>query len=187
MFITQDSKAKMGYIYLKEPRKNNPIWEENSDCTLSKYLEGKVPKIQIQIANEDIQKQLNGLTMNSKTYLEDLGIRFEEEWLNDKKDEYITGIELRLTRQQFIKDIENDIYRIYKMEWLERDFLFLTLDSLENIFEPNNIIYPADSNKDVFYVVAIEDEVCYIKAILSTRSDLYNIEYLKKPRFILYE
>jgi hypothetical protein len=188
MFITCDSRAEMGYIYLQQPKANNPIWNESNDNNIEEYLNGRVSEISNIISDVEMLKRLNTLSISGETYLEDLEKEiFEEEYLNDKKNDYISGIELHLTRKQFISNIQNKVYRIYKLEWLEKEFLFLTLDSLDNSFEPNNIIYPANKNNDVFYVVAIEDEVCYIKAILSSRSDVYDLEYLKTTRFILHE
>lgn len=187
MFLTCDSRAEMGYIYLKQPRENNPIWNESNDTNIEEYLNNKVTEISNSISAIEMLKRLNTLSVSGETYLEDLEKEiFEEEYLNDKKDDYISGIELNLTREQFISNIQNKVYKTYKMEWLKKEFLFLTLDSLNNVFEANNIIYPANKNNDVFYVVSIEDEVCYIKAILSSRPDLYEIEYLKTPKFILY-
>lgn len=188
MFITCDSRAEMGYIYLQQPKANNPIWNESNDNNIEEYLNGRVSEISNIISDVDMLKSLNRLSVSRETYLEDLEKQiFEEEYLNDKKDDYISGIELNLTREQFISNIRNKVYRIYKLDWLEKEFLFLTLDFQENVFEPNNIIYPANKNNDVFYVVAIEDQTCYIKALLTSRSDVYNLEYLKTTRFILHE
>lgn len=188
LFLTCDSRAEMGYIYLQQPKENNPIWDESNDSSIEKYLNYKVPEISNIISDEEMLKRLNTLSICGETYLEDLEKEiFNEEYLNDKKDDYISGVELNLTREQFISNIQNKVYKTYKLEWLEKEFLFLTLDSLDNVLEANNIIYPANKNNDVFYVVSIEDKVCYIKAILSSREDLYDLDYLKTQKFILHD
>lgn len=187
MFITCDPKVKMGYIYLQKPKVGNPIWKREIGMNLEQCLEGKNPKISMEFAGEEIQQRLNGLNISSTTYLDDLGVKFVEEYLNDKSDGYMTGIELNFDKEEFVSNIKNEVYKLYELEWKERIFVLLTLDELDKVLDNNIIIYPANTNNDVFYIVAIEDDICYIKAILSSREDLYEREYLTKPSFILYE
>lgn len=187
MFITCDSIVKMAYIYLQKPKENSHIWNKESGWNLERYLEGKIPKISMESTGEDIQQRLNSINVSSTTYLEDLENNFEEEYLNDKCDGYISGIELNFSKEEFISNIKNRVYEIFELEWKEKIFLLLILDELDKVLDNNNIIYPANTNNDVFYIVAIEDDIVYIKAILSSREDLYEREYLTKPSFILYE
>lgn len=177
----------MAYIYLQKPKENSPIWNKAIGLNLERYLEGKIPEISMEYAGEEIQQRLNSINVSSTTYLEDLENSFEEEYLNDKCDGYISGIELNFSKEQFISNIKNNAYKLFQLEWKDKKFQFLTLDELDRVLDCNNIIYPANINNDVFYIVAIEDDICYIKAILSSRDDLYEREYMTKPSFISYE
>ncbi|MFL0270122.1 hypothetical protein [Candidatus Clostridium radicumherbarum] len=184
MIVTCDPKVRMSYIYLQQPKEINPVWMES--CNIKSYLEGDKPEIPYIFGDKKIQDKLMHLSLREKTYLEDLDVEFEEEYLNDKENGYINGIELRLGKKELINLFKDKVFKLYETEYLGRKFLFLSLDYIENIFDENNVIYAANSNRDVYYIVAVEDKVCYIKAIISSRDDLYNLVYLKVPNFILY-
>jgi hypothetical protein len=185
LIVTCDAQCNMGYIYLQQPKEDNPVWMEK--CSFNSCLEGITPEIPYIAGDKKIQDGLTNLILSEKTYLEDLNVEFEEEYLNDKDNRYITGIELNLGKKELINLIKDKAFKLHETEYLGRKFLCLLLDYLENVLDPSIIIYPANSNMDVFYVVSIEDGICYFKAVIFAKESIYNAEYLTTPMFILYE
>lgn len=183
MIVTCDSSCNMGYIYLI------PHTKDNEDLkNIDKYV--NMDLIQIPFFNNaDIREKFQKLQLMDKTYVDALaGDEFSEEYCNDKRDDYFIGIELTLYKEKFINLIKEQAYRIYKFLWFDyKPFHLICLDKLENIFTTANILYPMNVNRDVYVVCHINEEICYIKGIISARDDLYPLNYLLKPEFYLYE
>lgn len=185
MIITCDQRHSIGYIYLKKPNPAFPVWKDIGNKEIEKYLDGMKSEIQVQEAGKEIEERIMGLVISDKNYLEDLDKKFIEEYLNDK-DGYIVGIELDISKEELIKGVKEKVYKIYIVDWQQQEHILLTLAEEDRVFVRNNIIYAANGNKDTYYFVSIVDNIAYIKALLTSRLDLYQLDYLKEPDFILY-
>lgn len=185
MIITCEQRDRIGYIYLQKPNPTFLVWEYIGNREIEKYLDCVKPKITVEDGNKEIEKRINGLGVSDKNYLEDLDRRFSEEYLNDKdKEGYIVGIELNISKEELVQNVKQQVYKIHMIEWQQK-YMLLTLAEEDKVFDKSNIIYDANGNKDTYYIISIEDDIVYIRGLLTRRLDLYPVEYLKEPYFIL--
>jgi hypothetical protein len=184
--ITCESRFGIGYIYLKNPNYTNSICNAVSK-EIEKHLDGVKPEIPVERGNKAIEARVKGLGINDKTYLEELdGEIIEEEYLNDKdKDGYIFGIELHISKDQLMQNIKEQVYKIYMIDYQQQENMLLTLSDEDKVFDKNNILYAANGNKDTYYIVSVLENTVYIRGLLTRRLDLYQVDYLKEPYFIL--
>jgi len=185
VLITCDNTMQMGYIYLMP---NDTIAEytlEKSDIGL--YYDVKslsIPRIKWL----GLGQSLSQMRLATKTYRESVDKTFHCEYWNDLDDEgYMMGIELYLTEERFLPLVAHQAFKLYDIRWRNRDFRVLTLDAYHDVFNKNNVIYSLSIEKDAFVIIAIDplSKVGKIMALISARDDLYPIDYLQKPLFML--
>ena len=185
MLITCDNTMQMGYIYLMP---NDTIAEytlEKSDIGL--YYDVKslsIPRIKWL----GLGQSLSQMRLATKTYREAVDKTFHCEYWNDLDDEgYMMGIELYLTEERFLPLVAHQAFKLYDIRWRNQDFRVLTLDAYHDVFNKNNVIYSLSIEKDAFVIIAIDplSKVGKIMALISARDDLYPIDYLQKPLFML--
>ncbi|MBF8982257.1 hypothetical protein IZY60_01765 [Lutibacter sp. B2] len=177
MRITCEPIVDMGYIYLQKPKKYKYVQSENMEIPI--------------LGNDlNILERINHLKISKISYANALNKgELGEEFQNDMDEkEYLIGVELTLTKEDFMNNIKEKNYKVYNINWKNKEFTLVTLDKEEEVFSEANILYPANKNKDVFYIVNKGDYgIGYIKGLLSSRADLYQLEYLSQPDFVLYE
>ena len=186
MRITCDSDCCMGYIYLQPPRSQD---SEKNMTTISKYVRPENLVIPVRDGNE-VNMKLANIEVSPSTYSQAIAAgEFEEEFHNDEDEEgYLYGVEVALTKEEFIRLVEGKHCRIYNSIFGSKNYHLVTLDTLDKVFGHNNIMYPLTDKRDVFVIVEINDyHVGLIKGLLSSRQDIYDLDYLSKPEFILYE
>lgn len=187
MRITCDATCSMGYIYLMPPKKICPGEEDGNK--IERYFE--MGKLSLPIVNDpNIIGCLERIPIADKTYLDALNAgEIDEEYLNDKRFGYIKGIELNLTKEQFLNRIQHDAFEIFNICWRNKPSIIATVDTFENVFDTENIIYPMNAKMDTFLVLKIKMPYnqALIKALISSRYDLYPLDYLKTPKYILWE
>ena len=195
MIITCQSSINMGYIYLMPICNNKDISEgykeylTNND--LSRYV--NINSMRIPINDNFIHTDLlDRMKISERTYKEARGKveEFGEEYLNDlDANGYMEGIELNLSKDRLLTLIQDNSFQIFKHHWIGKDFIILTLDRIENVFDIDNIIYPFSNMRDAFAIVHIDEryQTGLIKGIISAREDLYPLSYLCKPDFILWD
>jgi uncharacterized protein YuzE len=185
MVVTCDTSCDMGYIYIKTPQFD---FNENCKSNVNQYI--KEINLVIPDKKSDIVSLLlNKLTLCDKTYsqaLDDLDI--DQEYCNDLDENgYLIGIELNLNQLDFMKLIETNSFRVYDIVWKDKDFYMLTFDSDDVVFDVDNIIYPLTKDNDTFVVVKIKSKynIGLITGLITSRNDIYPIEYLTKQQFML--
>lgn len=185
MLITCDSNIQMGYIYLMPPITTSDYSLEESD--IGYYFD--VDSLSIpRIKGLGLGQKLNQLRVSTKTYSEAVDKAFFCEYWNDlNEDGYMVGIELYLNEDQFLPLVANQAFMIYDTRWRNRDFRVVTLDAHLEVIRKSNVIYPLTPEKDAFVVLAIDpkSKVATVKALISSRDDLYPLDYLRKPLFML--
>lgn len=187
MRITCDASCDMGYIYLMPPKR---IYS-NDVNHLGKYVEQENVEIPI-IWNNEISNKIDSLKLMSKTYRNAVYKYFDinMDYCNDLDNEgYIIGVELDLRKKKFIELIVNKAFSIIRGNWKNKEVCVLTLDMIDKVFSADNIIYPLNKKRDTFVIVYIEPryKIGLIKALITYRNDIYPIDYLKVPEFILRE
>lgn len=178
----------MGYIYLQPPTRN--ISEYHDSNKIDNYVE--LSKLRIpRVTESESNTMLDKMKIASKTYSEAFKAgEVEEEYCNDKDENgYVKGIELNLSKEIFISLIKQEAYKGYFINWRSKDFILVTFDFTDNVFDSKNVIYPLSKENDAFLIAKIEERygTALIKALISARDDLYPVDYLLHPHFVLWE
>lgn len=187
----------MGYIYLKPDSIPTSSYENNT-------LDDHVPSDEINIpfhSDNKLAKALDQMVYQTNTFKKEQGISYETEYGNDVDQQgYLIGIELNLNSDTFIKHVSQQTFQIIKTQWKNKSLHLITFDDIEDVLQSNNYIYRLTDNEDTFVIAALEhradlshdDEnpklpIAHIKALLTAREDIYPLEHLKEPDFILIE
>ena len=185
MLITCDNNMQMGYIYLMPNETTADYTLEKSDIGLYYDVTSlSIPRIKWL----SLGQSLSLMRLSTKTYREAVDNAFHCEYWNDLDNEgYMIGIELYLTEERLLPLVAHQAFKLYDIRWRNQDFRVLTLDAYHDVLNKNNVIYPLSTEKDVFVIVAIDpsSKVGKIMALISARDDLYPIDYLQKPLFML--
>lgn len=185
MVITCDNNMQMGYIYLMPDETTAGYTLEKSDIGLYYDLKSlSIPRIKWF----SLGQSLSQMRVATRTYRETVDNTFHCEYWNDLDNEgYMIGIELYLTEERFLSLVAHQAFKIYDIRWRNRDFRVVTLDAYHDVINKNNVIYPLSTEKDAFVIVAIDpsSKIGKIMALISARDDLYPIDYLQKPLFML--
>jgi len=185
VLITCDNNMQMGYIYLMPNETTAEYTLEKSDIGLYYDVNSlSIPRIKWL----SMGRSLSHMRLATKTYGEAVDNAFHCEYWNDLDSEgYMIGIELYLTEELLLPLVAHQAFKLYDIRWRNRDFRVLTLDAYHDVLNKNNIIYPLTSEKDAFVIIAIDplSQVGKIMALVSARDDIYPIDYLQKPLFML--
>lgn len=185
----------MAYIYLK-PFTRDML--DDYELHKSEITEHVTPdKLTIPYYTDlEIVECLDKMTVKENTFKDEANRSFDTEYGNDMdNDGYIIGIELNLTTEKFIDLIEERAYRVIDTRWRDKEFRIITFDHLEKVVNPTNIIYKLTDREDVFVIAELQPqseksdnselpEVLF-KALISARDDIYPLDYLLNPEFIL--
>jgi len=185
LLITCDNNVQMGYIYLMPNETTDEYTLDKSDIALYYDVNSlSIPRIKWL----SMGQTLSQMRLATKTYREAVDKTFHCEYWNDLDSKgYMMGIELYLTEEIFLTLVAHQAFKLYDIRWRNQDFRVLTLDAYLDVFNKNNIIYPLTTEKDAFVIIAIDPstKVGRIMALISARDDLYPIDFLRNPLFIL--
>ncbi|NHN29626.1 hypothetical protein [Paenibacillus agricola] len=193
--------SDMGYILLK-PRLEDQVDEfESSKNEITHHLQPEQITIPY-VTDEVVSPYLDLMTIAANTFEEDYEVGYDTEYGNDMDDEgYISGIELTLYHDRFIDLVKNQVFKVIRTEWRNREFHLITFDYADEVFKPENVIYKLTDEEDAFVIVQLiepktlgyqyTDEndqkraVALFRGLISARDDIYPLEYLLKPQFLL--
>ncbi|MDR3600934.1 MAG: hypothetical protein P4L49_10730 [Desulfosporosinus sp.] len=185
MLITCDNTMQMGYIYLMPNEMTAEYTLEKSDIRLYYDVTSlSIPRIKWL----GLGQSLSQMRLATKTYREAVDNAFHCEYWNDLDSAgYMIGIELYMTEERLLPLVAHQAFKLYDIRWRNRDFRVLTLDAYHDVLNKNNVIYPLTPEKDAFVIVAIDplSKIGKIMALISARDDLYPIDYLQQPLFML--
>ncbi|WP_410513455.1 hypothetical protein PaeBR_03065 [Paenibacillus sp. BR2-3] len=154
------------------------------------------------ITDTNIASYLDKMTFAKNTFKSDYEKGYDTEYGNDMdKRGYIIGIELSLYHERFIDLVKNQAFKVIRTEWRNTEFHMITFYYADDVFKPENIIYKLTDEEDAFVIVElIEPEklgfhytdekdqkrpIALFKALISSIDDIYPLEYMMKPEFIL--
>ncbi|MDP4127011.1 MAG: hypothetical protein Q8912_08720 [Bacillota bacterium] len=185
MLITCDNSMQMGYIYLMPNETIDEYTLDKSDIGFFYDIDSlSIPRIKWL----GMGKNLSQMRLATKTYREAVNNAFHCEYWNDLDGEgYMIGIELYLTEEQLLPLVAHQAFKLYDVRWRNRDFRVLTLDAYHDVLNKNNVIYSLTHEKDAFVILSIDSlsKVAKVMALISARDDLYPLDYLQKPLFML--
>jgi len=189
MIITCDAYCSMGYIYLQPPNKRIIDYQESKDNNISKYVDLSSLHIPL-VTDMCIEQLLDTMRLSHRTYREAVGTEIDEEYKNDLDDNgYIIGVELNLSKEKLIELVNNGAYKLYRIEWQNMPCYIATFDFHHKVFDAKNVIYPLSEKKDAYVIIEITEQynIGLVKALIYRREDLYPVDYLLSPQFILSE
>ncbi len=191
----------MGYIYLKSPGIEPHATTRNQNTI---HLHVSPENITIPYSSNDtFVSSLNQMPISTNTFNKELEKSFELEYGNDIDEHgYLIGIELTLTSERFINLIRQQAIQIIKVQWRNKEFHMVTFDHMDNVLQPHNYIYKLTDAEDAFVIIHLEKTeflgydsskdkpqlpIALFKALLTARNDIYPLEYLLQPDFVLIE
>ncbi|NRR23677.1 hypothetical protein [Brevibacillus sp. MS2.2] len=189
MIITCDAYCNMGYIYLQQPDKEIIDYQKEKNNHISRYVDPSLLYIPL-VVDFNRGKLLDDMRLSTKTYKKAVGDEIDEEYQNDlDKQGYMTGIELNLTKDKLVHLLENKAFVVYRTEWKGQPYHLATLDMDHKVFDSSNVIYPLNEKQDAYLIIEVtgEYQLGLVKALLTRRNDIYPVEYLLDPQFILSE
>lgn len=185
MLITCDNNMQMGYIYLMPNDSIEEYTLDKSDIGLYYDVNSlSIPRIKWT----SMGQSLSQMRLATKTYREAVDKAFHCEFWNDLDEEgYMMGIELYLTEEMFLTLVAHQAFKLYDTRWRNQDYRVLTLDAYHDVFNKNNVIYPLTRNKDAYVILTIDPstKIAKVMALISARDDIYPIDYLRNPLFML--
>lgn len=177
----------MGYIYLQPPRNYLNFLKENKDDLIS-YVGNHKSRVSF-LTDEFILEKLQQLKQSTKIYNHALyDGELDHEYQNDlDQDGYLIGIELSLHQERFLTLIQQDAFRCYSLIWNESPMNLYTFEEENLVFNSRNILYPLHWNCDSYLIVYTDpqDQVGYIRGLLTSNTELYPPSYLLQPLFYL--
>ncbi|MBD3920994.1 hypothetical protein H8B09_19665 [Paenibacillus sp. PR3] len=195
--------ADMGYVYIAPPNEklDKDIASRNEITKLFKPEEIQIPYI---TGDSQISLFISKMTIAEDKFFAGYQKAFESEYgLDFDSHGYLTGFELNLSKDKFVEFIRNQAYKTFHIEWHNKPYNLVTFDHPEQVFHSENIIYKLNEQEDTFVIVQLEEYENYypqyyyttkkkpptakIKALFSSREDIYPLEYLLKPKFHLEE
>lgn len=189
MIITCDAYCSMGYIYLQQPAKKIIDYQNEKDNKISSCVDPSLLHIPL-VVDFSRGKLLDDMRLSTRTYEKAVGDEIDEEYQNDLDEQgYMTGIELNLSKDKLVHLLENKAFAVYRTEWKAQPYHLVTLDMDHKVFDSGNVIYPLNEKQDAFVIIEVmgEYQIGLVKALLTRRNDLYPVEYLLAPQFILSE
>jgi hypothetical protein len=194
--------SDMGYISLKPILENQFDEYEWNKNEIAQHVQPDQITIPYVTKKEVISPLLDRMIIAAQTFEEDYEEGYDTQYGNDIDDEgYIMGIELTLYHDRFIDLVKNQVFKVIRTEWRNREFHLITFDYADEVFKPENVIYKLTDEEDSFVIVQLvapdklgyhyTDEndqkrpVALFKGLISARDDIYPLEYLLKPQFLL--
>ncbi|WP_236703089.1 hypothetical protein [Paenibacillus xylanivorans] len=140
----------------------------------------------------DVMKIMKG------TYQEEFQESYDVEFTIDvDKKGYITQFEHTFALERYLDLVRTQSYKVIKTNWKGRSFHVMTYSYMEEVCNPDNLIFRCDPAEDVFVVaelvpysvggVVVQPNNVYLhlRALISARDDLYPIDYMCEPDFDL--
>lgn len=184
MRITCDKSCNMGYIYLID----NHRYNYTGSASIKDIVGEELCKVD-QYSGFNLRKLFEGITIQPTAYIDAVeSAEVIEEYMNDRLDsEHILGIELNLSYERLLELIKGRAFRYYESSWGGQECFMVTFDKVEVIFSENIRIYPLTIPTDTYVVCSEKDARGDNRtlAVISTRFDIYDIEYLKTVDFVV--
>lgn len=77
------------------------------------------------------------------------------------------------------EQINRKDFQVIQTQWREKSFHLVTFDHIDSALEYDEHLVRFDGNP--------QQPTAYFKALLTSRDDIYPIEYLKEPDFVIVE
>lgn len=185
--ITCDANCNMGYIYLAPPK-------FNIDTDSQNHIEKALQKEQLIISHnetinlDDVLENMKRIAKSYKQAFKEGDIK-EEFSIDFDRNGYLMGIEMNLSKEDFISLIESQVFKVYTASWESQKFIMVTLDLPEKVFDAGNVIYPLSNNLDAFVIIDREKNLNNgaVKSLITVRDDIYPLDYLINPDFVLWD
>lgn len=140
----------------------------------------------------------DAMKMMKGTFQEEFHVSYDVEFTIDvDKKGYITQFEHTFALERYLDLVRTQSYKVIKTNWKGRSFHVTTYSYMEEVCNPDNVIFKCNHAEDVFVVaelvpysvggVVVQPNNVYLhlRALISARDDLYPIDYMCEPDFDL--
>ncbi|WP_459285539.1 hypothetical protein [Paenibacillus vandeheii] len=150
------------------------------------------------VENPEFGTTFDAMKMMKGTFQEEFQESYDVEFTIDvDKKGYITQFEHTFALERYLDLVRTQSYKVIKTNWMGRPFHVMTYSYMEEVCNPDNVIFKCNHAEDVFVVaelvpysvggVVVQPNNVYLhlRALISARDDLYPIDYMCEPDFDL--
>ncbi|MGC5776425.1 hypothetical protein [Paenibacillus pabuli] len=140
----------------------------------------------------------DAMKMMKGTFKEEFHESYDVEFTIDvDKKGYITQFEHTFALERYLDLVRTQSYKVIKTIWKGGSFHVMTYSYMEEVCNPNNVIFKCNHAEDVFVVAELvpysvggvveqpHNRYLHLRALISARDDLYPIDYMCEPDFDL--
>lgn len=178
-----------------QPTKFNMDVSSNSE--ISHHVNAELIVIPY-IEDPEFGSYFDAMKMMKGTYQEEFHVSYDVEFTIDvDKKGYITQFEHTFALNRYLDLVRTQSYKVIKTNWKARSFHVMTYSYMEEVCNPNNVIFKCNHADDVFVVADLvpysiggvveqpHHRYLQLRALISARDDLYPIDYMCEPDFDL--
>lgn len=171
--------------------------ESNPRSQITEHVDPELIAIPY-ITDPDFGSHFDVMKMMKGTYKEEFHESYDVEFTIDvDKKGYITQWEHTFQLERYLDLIRTQSYRVIQTNWRGQSFHVMTYSYMEEVINPNNVIFRCTNAGDVFVVAELvrfregsDIELkgppsLHFRALISARDDLYPIDYMCQPDFDL--
>lgn len=138
------------------------------------------------------------MKMMKGTFQEEFHVSYDVEFTIDVDNKgYITQFEHTFALERYLDLVRTQSYKVIKTNWKGHSFHVMTYSYMEEVCNPDNVIFKCNHAEDVLVVaelvpysvggVVVQPNNVYLhlRALISARDDLYPIDYMCEPDFDL--
>ncbi len=146
----------------------------------------------------DFGSHFDTMKIMKGTYQQEFHQSYDVEFTIDVDQQgYITQFEHTFTLERYLDLIRTQSYQVIQTNWRGQSFHVMTYSYMEEVLNPNNVIFRCTDAEDVFVVAELipfrvggvveqlNHRFLHFRALISARDDLYPIDYMCQPDFDL--
>lgn len=186
--------SMIGSIYLQPTKFNRGV---SSNSQIIHHVDSELIAIPY-IEDRRFGSTFDAMKMMKGTYQEEFQESYDVEFTIDVDNKgYITQFEHTFALERYLDLVRTQSYKVIKTNWKGRSFHVMTYSYMEEVCNPDNVIFKCNHAEDVFVVaelvpysvggVVVQPNNVYLhlRALISARDDLYPIDYMCEPDFDL--
>lgn len=150
------------------------------------------------VENPEFGTTIDAMKMMKGTFQEEFQESYDVEFTIDVDNKgYITQFEHTFALERYLDLVRTQSYKVIKTNWKGRSFHVMTYSYMEEVCNPDNVIFKCNHAEDVFVVAELvpysvggvvaqpNNVYLHLRALISARDDLYPIDYMCEPDFDL--
>ncbi|MDT0125409.1 hypothetical protein Q9R46_22265 [Paenibacillus sp. RRE4] len=186
--------SMIGSIDLRPTKHNQP---PSTTSQISQYVDAELISIPY-VTDPAFGSHFDTMKIMKGTYQEEFHESYDVEFTIDVDQKgYITQFEHTFPLERYIDLIRTQSYRVIQTNWRGQSFHVMTYSYMDEVINPNNVIFRCTNAEDVFVVAELvpfraggvveqpNNLYLHFRALISARDDLYPVDYMCQPDFDL--